>query len=150
MGRPAGKKWSARAADDSYRPLWGETVSTAVGQATVAVKIDAGRVVNFCEESKLVYASQIPGLEQKIQQLEKETAQPERREAARARKKLIKDVQRNLSEAGTDADKVKYLENVFSEQVLFVFHAGLHFLTYLLVEKASASFSVSDYSASQT
>lgn len=60
----------------------------------------------------------LQGLQQKIQQLEQETAQPERREAARARKKLTREVQRSLSEAGkSDADKIKYLENVFSEQV---------------------------------
>ncbi len=64
---------------------------------------------------------QIQGLQQKIQQLEKETAQPERREAARARKKLTREVQRNLSEASrSDADKIKYLENIFSEQVLLL------------------------------
>ena len=62
---------------------------------------------------------QIPGIHLRIQQLELETAQPERREAARARKKLTKEVQRNLAESGkTDADKVKYLEGVFSDQVL--------------------------------
>lgn len=58
------------------------------------------------------------GIQQKIQQLEKETAQPERREAARARKKLTREVQRTLAEAGrSDADKIKYLESMFSEQV---------------------------------
>ena len=60
---------------------------------------------------------QIPGIQLRIQQLELETAQPERREAARARKKLTKEVQRNLSDSGkTDADKIKYLEGVFSDQ----------------------------------
>lgn len=62
---------------------------------------------------------QIPGIHLRIQQLESETAQPERREAARARKKLTKDVQRHLSDSGkTDADKVKYLEGIFSDQVI--------------------------------
>ena len=62
---------------------------------------------------------QMQGIQQKIQQLEQETAQPERREAARARKKLTREVQRTLAEAGrSDADKIKYLENMFSEQVL--------------------------------
>ncbi len=61
---------------------------------------------------------QMQGIQQKIQQLEKETAQPERREAARARKKLTREVQRTLAEAGrSDADKIKYLESMFSEQV---------------------------------
>ena len=60
---------------------------------------------------------QIPGIQLRIHQLELETAQPERREAARARKKLTKEVQRNLSDSGkTDTDKIKYLESVFSHQ----------------------------------
>lgn len=64
---------------------------------------------------------QMQGIQQKIQQLEQETAQPERREAARARKKLTREVQRTLAEAGrSDADKIKYLENMFSEQVLWL------------------------------
>ena len=62
-------------------------------------------------------ALQIPGIQLRIHQLELETAQPERREAARARKKLTKEVQRNLSDSGkTDTDKIKYLEGVFSHQ----------------------------------
>ena len=61
---------------------------------------------------------QIPGIQLRIQQLEKETAQPERREAARARKKVTKEVQRNLSDSGkSDTDKIRYLEGVFSDQV---------------------------------
>lgn len=62
---------------------------------------------------------QITGIHLRIQQLELETAQPERREAARARKKMTKDVQRHLSDSGkTDAEKIKYLEGVFSDQVI--------------------------------
>lgn len=61
---------------------------------------------------------QITGIHLRIQQLELETAQPERREAARARKKMTKDVQRHLSDSGkSDAEKIKYLEGVFSDQV---------------------------------
>lgn len=64
---------------------------------------------------------QIGGINLRIQQLELETAQPERREAARARKKLTKEVQRNLIDSSkSDADKIKYLEGVFSDQVRFV------------------------------
>ena len=66
---------------------------------------------------------QIPGIQLRIQQLELETAQPERREAARARKRLTKEVQRNLSDSGkTDADKIKYLEGVFSDQASCTLH----------------------------
>lgn len=68
-------------------------------------------------------SQQIPGLQLRIQQLELETAQPERREAARARKKLTKEVQRNLSDSGkNDADKIKYLEGVFSDQASCTLH----------------------------
>ena len=62
---------------------------------------------------------QITGINLRIQQLELETAQPERREAARARKKMTKDGQRYLSDSGKpDAEKIKYLEGVFADQVI--------------------------------
>ena len=68
--------------------------------------------------SSQISSMQIPGINLRIQQLELETAQPERREAARARKKLTKEVQRNLSDSSkNEADKIKYLETVFSDQV---------------------------------
>ena len=55
---------------------------------------------------------------QKIKQLEQETAGPERRQAAKARIALMKEVQQGLSEAGDSMrDKLAYVEAVFAKQV---------------------------------
>ena len=55
---------------------------------------------------------------QKIKQLEQETAGPERRQAAKARQALMKEVQQGLSESGKGLeDKVAYMESVFAKQV---------------------------------
>lgn len=57
----------------------------------------------------------------KIKQLEQETAGPERRQAAKARQGLLKEVQQGLLEAGDSLqDKVAYMEGIFAKQVLRV------------------------------
>lgn len=54
----------------------------------------------------------------KIKQLEQETAGPERRQAAKARQAVMKEVQQMLSEPGKTFDeKVAYMEGIFAKQV---------------------------------
>lgn len=96
------------------------TSSSNPGQQSASGNEGVSSPTHACPESNCILKHltlQIPGIHLRIQQLELETAQPERREAARARKKLTKQVQRKLSDSGkTDEDKIKYLEGVFSQQ----------------------------------
>ncbi len=94
---------------------------------------------------------QMQGIQQKIHQLEQETAQPERREAARARKKLTREVQRTLAEAGrSDADKIKYLESMFSEQVQLLLQNRSFTLRIVTCCKASLLVVLAGHTAGQT
>ena len=112
--------WDGRpATSGALEPPPSSTSDVRVRVWTLKNSVYSGcQFVASCSIEQSGNTLQMQGIQQKIQQLEKETAQPERREAARARKKLTKEVQRTLAEAGrSDADKIKYLESMFSEQV---------------------------------